>query len=138
MIQTESAKIENNFGGFFFFMLDNQKVIYFVSMLIVILAQDAIILSIYKTKDVSLPVFYQTSYLLFKIYKMRKKLIVSFLICFSSLYTWAGKVVPDSIQSTVLGSTVLYNVYLPDGFETAGRKFPVVYLLHGLSNTYRT
>lgn len=72
MIQTESAKIENNFGGFFFFMLDNQKVIYFVSMLIVILAQDAIILSIYKTKDVSLPVFYQTSYLLFKIYKMRK------------------------------------------------------------------
>ena len=55
-----------------------------------------------------------------------------------SLYSWAGKVITDSIQSTVLDSTVLYNVYLPDGFETAGRKFPVVYLLHGLSNTYRT
>lgn len=103
-----------------------------------ILKEGIRILFINKTKDVSLSLYYQTSYLLFKIYKMRKKLIVSFLICFSSLYTWAGKVVTDSIQSTVLGSTVLYNVYLPDGFETAGRKFPVVYLLHGLSNTYRT
>ena len=69
---------------------------------------------------------------------MKKKLFISFLICFTNLYSWAGKVITDSIQSTVLDSTILYNVYLPDGFETTDRKFPVVYLLHGLSNTYRT
>lgn len=69
---------------------------------------------------------------------MRKKLFFSFLFCLTSLYSWAGKVVTDSVQSTVLDSMILYNVYLPDGFETTDRKFPVVYLLHGLSNTYRT
>jgi S-formylglutathione hydrolase FrmB len=68
---------------------------------------------------------------------MKKKLFISFLICFTNLYSWAGKVITDSIQSTVLDSTILYNVYLPDGFETTDRKFPVVYLLHGLSDTYR-
>lgn len=68
---------------------------------------------------------------------MKKTLFLSFLICFTSPYSWAGKVVTDSIQSTVLDSMILYNVYLPDGFETTGRKFPVVYLLHGLSDTYK-
>lgn len=47
-----------------------------------------------------------------------------------------GKVVTDSIDSKVLGATVQYNVYLPDGWENSGKTYPVIYLLHGLYGTY--
>ena len=48
----------------------------------------------------------------------------------------AGKVVTDSLQSEVLGAQVKYNVYLPNSFGKAEKRYPVVYLLHGLSDTY--
>jgi S-formylglutathione hydrolase FrmB len=41
-------------------------------------------------------------------------------------------IVRDSLESAVLSRAVKYNVYLPDGFEAAGKTYPVVYLLHGL------
>ena len=50
----------------------------------------------------------------------------------------AGKVVTDSLQSRILGADVKYNVYLPSGFDKTDRQYPVVYLLHGLSDTYQT
>ena len=49
----------------------------------------------------------------------------------------AGKVVTDSMKSTTLGAEVKFNVYLPDSFEKSGKKYPVVYLLHGLSDDYQ-
>ena len=60
-------------------------------------------------------------------------LLLTLLPAFSAR---AGKVVTDSLQSTVLGAQVKYNVYLPDGFGQADKKYPVVYLLHGLSDDY--
>ena len=48
----------------------------------------------------------------------------------------AGKVVTDSLQSKILGVQVKYNVYLPDSFGKTEKLYPVVYLLHGLSDTY--
>lgn len=36
------------------------------------------------------------------------------------------------IQSTILGRTMNYAVYLPAGYETSDKKYPVLYLLHGL------
>lgn len=49
----------------------------------------------------------------------------------------AGKIVTDSLSSQILNSTVKFNVYLPSGFEkNTEKKYPVVYLLHGLSDTY--
>lgn len=48
----------------------------------------------------------------------------------------AGKVVTDSLSSSILGKQVKYNVYLPDGFDKSGKEYPVVYLLHGLSDDY--
>jgi len=48
----------------------------------------------------------------------------------------AGRVVTDSIQSKVLGATVKFNVYLPDGFNRGTDKYPSVYLLHGFTDTY--
>ena len=46
-----------------------------------------------------------------------------------------SRVVTDSIQSKVLGAPVRFNVYLPDGYD-ASSHYPVIYLLHGLSDTY--
>lgn len=48
----------------------------------------------------------------------------------------AGKIVTDSLRSGILDTMVKYNVYLPDGFDLSGKAYPVVYLLHGLSDTY--
>lgn len=48
----------------------------------------------------------------------------------------AGRVVTDSLYSKTLGATVRCNVYLPDGYGTAGTSYPVIYLLHGLTDTY--
>ena len=49
----------------------------------------------------------------------------------------AGRVLTDSVQSQVLGTWVRFNVYLPDGFDKNERMYPIVYLLHGLSDDYR-
>ena len=48
----------------------------------------------------------------------------------------AGKVVTDSLESKVLGASVKYNVYLPSGFDKSEKQYPVIYMLHGLSDTY--
>ena len=61
------------------------------------------------------------------------------LILLATIAAWplqAGKIVTDSLSSKVLGATIPYNVYLPDGFGEAGRSYPVIYLLHGLSDDY--
>lgn len=48
----------------------------------------------------------------------------------------AGKVVTDSLESKILGETVKFNVYLPSGFASGEKTYPVVYLLHGLYGDY--
>lgn len=65
-----------------------------------------------------------------------KKVILILAALLSAAGARAGQIVSDSIQSKVLGAEVKYNVYLPDGFETSGKSYPVVYLLHGLSDNY--
>ena len=45
----------------------------------------------------------------------------------------------DSIYSTVLGEWVKYNIYVPASFDDSGAtRYPVLYLLHGLSDSYVT
>ena len=65
-----------------------------------------------------------------------KKIALVLLLALAFLPLRAGKVVTDSLYSRALGVTVKYNVYLPDGYGRAERQYPVVYLLHGLSDTY--
>ena len=65
-----------------------------------------------------------------------KKLSLILLLSLAFCPLFAGKIVTDSISSKILGADVSFNVYLPDGFaETCGH-YPVVYLLHGLSDDY--
>ena len=53
-----------------------------------------------------------------------------------SIAAQAGKIVTDSISSNVLGAQVKYNIYLPNGFDDGKNQYPVVYLLHGLTDDY--
>jgi len=47
----------------------------------------------------------------------------------------AGKVEEqETISSTILGRGVNYTVYLPSDYETSQRSYPVVYLLHGVTD----
>lgn len=68
---------------------------------------------------------------------MRRFSIIIFVLACIVSNSFASKIVTDSIQSKVLGATVKYNVYLPDGFERGTQKYPVVYLLHGFTDDYR-
>lgn len=46
-----------------------------------------------------------------------------------------GRIVTDSLESKILGAQVKFNVYLPDSYDESAH-YPVIYLLHGLSDTY--
>lgn len=67
---------------------------------------------------------------------MKTKVLALALLMMTSLSSFAT-VVTDSIKSNVLGTQVKFNVYLPEGFDkNADKKYPVLYLLHGLTDTY--
>lgn len=66
---------------------------------------------------------------------MLKTIIASAFAIIVALPASAGKVVTETVSSKVLGEDVTYNVYLPDGYDS-GKHYPVIYLLHGLSDTY--
>ena len=59
-----------------------------------------------------------------------------FFLLLPAFSAMAGKVVTDSLESKVLGTSVKYNVYLPSGFDKSDKQYPVIYMLHGLSDTY--
>lgn len=73
---------------------------------------------------------------------MKKIIATTLLAVVFAVAANAGKVVTDSIESKILGTTVKYNVYLPDGYGKsvegvanaglADMKYPCTYLLHGL------
>ena len=65
-----------------------------------------------------------------------KRICLLLLLSLAVLPLRAGTIVTDSLASRVLGATVKYNVYLPDGYGKSGHHYPVVYLLHGLSDDY--
>ena len=59
-----------------------------------------------------------------------------FFLLLPAFSAMAGKVLTDSLESKVLGASVKYNVYLPSGFDKSDKQYPVIYMLHGLSDTY--
>ena len=68
---------------------------------------------------------------------MRKVFYLTvFFLLLPAFSAMAGKVVTDSLESKVLGASVKYNVYLPSGFDKSDKQYPVIYMLHGLSDTY--
>ena len=67
---------------------------------------------------------------------MKKLVIATIFTLFAFSSANAGKIIKDSIHSTVLGTDVEFNVYVPDGFDKSDETYPVVYLLHGLSDDF--
>lgn len=66
-----------------------------------------------------------------------KKAIFAALLLVLCLPVAAGRIVTDTVHSVILSADVPCNVYLPDGFDLASRRFPIIYLLHGLSDDFR-
>ena len=57
---------------------------------------------------------------------------------FSATTVCAGRIVTDTLQSKILGTDRVVNIYFPDGYNhKASMKYPVLYLLHGLTDDYR-
>ena len=63
-----------------------------------------------------------------------RRFTILFACLLLSSQVFAGNIVSESIRSKVLGADVKYRVYLPDGYEVSSARYPVVYLLHGLSD----
>jgi S-formylglutathione hydrolase FrmB len=75
--------------------------------------------------------------------KLTKKLLVIILgiilinISLTSKAFAASSVKTESHSSTVLNRTMSYNVYLPPSYSTdITKKYPVMYLLHGMGGSY--
>ena len=66
-----------------------------------------------------------------------KKTLFAALLLMLSLPSVAGRIVTDTVKSQILSADVPLNVYLPDGFNKSGRLYPIIYLLHGLSDDFR-
>jgi len=64
---------------------------------------------------------------------MRKLfLLLAGLMLSSACFSQSGKVFDNlSLQSKILKGERKYAIYLPPDYETSGRSYPVLYLLHG-------
>src|SRR5688572_30990572 len=64
--------------------------------------------------------------------KKQLQLLLFFIILFNSSFSQGGKVYDNlSMPSKILKMDRKYAVYLPPGYETSERSYPVLYLLHG-------
>ncbi len=48
-----------------------------------------------------------------------------------------SRIAEASVKSEILGVEKPYSVYLPDGYDTSGKDYPVLYLLHGARGWHR-
>ncbi|MBQ5730220.1 MAG: esterase family protein, partial [Bacteroidaceae bacterium] len=62
-----------------------------------------------------------------------KRAILSMLILVSALCK-AQTVEEKSLKSDILGCEKRYCIYLPQGYEESNIEYPVLYLLHGLTD----
>lgn len=71
---------------------------------------------------------------------MKRALIFLSLLLSAAVQAFAQQNYPCvteyELQSKVLGCTKKFCVYLPEGYGDESRTFPVLYLLHGLTDTY--
>ncbi|MFT6880300.1 MAG: enterochelin esterase-like enzyme [Arcticibacterium sp.] len=66
-----------------------------------------------------------------------KKLLTILCLCPFLLHAQSGKVMDNlKINSKILKMERNYAVYLPPGYETSERSYPVLYLLHGATDNH--
>lgn len=59
--------------------------------------------------------------------------IVLFVATTHSLFAAGSVQLSQEYSSSKMNKTMKYSVYLPEGYETSGLAYPVIYLLHGVS-----
>lgn len=67
-----------------------------------------------------------------------KKLFLSFVLVlqFFCLFSQGKVLEGKTVTSKILGKNVMYSIYLPPNYDASiGRKYPVLYLLHGYSDS---
>lgn len=69
---------------------------------------------------------------------MIKRNIFLTIILLISIILNAKEIEQDSVKSKILNQSVSYSVYLPDGYDTDQRSYPVIYLLHGYGDNHTT
>ncbi len=58
-----------------------------------------------------------------------------FVLSFFQAFSQSGTIKESlKVKSSILGKDVEYCVYLPAGYETTNRRYPVLYLLHGYTD----
>lgn len=77
--------------------------------------------------------------MILKLYAMLRRISLTLMLAFfagAGLLN-ASTVKNGEMESRILGVAKPYAVYLPDGYENSGEEYPVLYLLHGASDTFR-
>jgi S-formylglutathione hydrolase FrmB len=65
-----------------------------------------------------------------------KTVLVLVTVLLRTLPAWAqGTVLSETFYSPALGVRKAYKIYLPEGYTESGKRYPVIYLLHGLGVT---
>ncbi len=69
-----------------------------------------------------------------------KRLIATLLSAFAMIAAVQAqsRVEQLAIKSEILGAEKAFSVYLPDGYDTSGENYPVLYLLHGAYGSHRS
>ncbi|MBP5333812.1 MAG: esterase family protein [Bacteroidales bacterium] len=67
---------------------------------------------------------------------MKRIIVIVALMAAAVAAAAQGRIVTESIHSGKLGADQNYNVYLPEGFNPFKQHYPVIYLLHGLTDDY--
>ena len=65
-----------------------------------------------------------------------KRSLITFVVLLCSFVSISASTICESLKfkSEILGRDVAYSIYLPDGYDTSTRLYPVLYLLHGWSD----
>lgn len=69
-----------------------------------------------------------------------KRLFVSLLSLFAvaAVAQAQSRVEHLTVKSEILGVEKIYSIYLPDGYDTSGERYPVLYLLHGAWGNHKS
>jgi S-formylglutathione hydrolase FrmB len=67
---------------------------------------------------------------------MKKSLLL--VLCFLSTMIFAqnGTVLTDALKSDILKKEMGYSIYLPPSYEKSQRAYPILYLLHGMTDPH--
>ncbi|MBO5875760.1 MAG: endo-1,4-beta-xylanase Z [Alistipes sp.] len=66
-----------------------------------------------------------------------KRLFLTICAVVSAVAAMAGgRLEKGSVKSAILGVEKPYAVYLPEGYDTSSESYPVLYLLHGATDTF--